>query len=356
MRHGRGTPEYAMNRMLLYAGRLLSRAWRAACIAVLVLCVPPDARAAQNGTDVQAPVRLLMQWSPQAQFAGAIMAQEKGFFRAAGLPGVRILWSKLGDRPLLRLCAGEAEFATAWLSTGLLRRIEGLDPVNIGQYMQKSATMMVARAGRGIVGPEDLNGRVLLAWGGDFDLEFQMFLARFHIKPKAVFPLSASLAPMLQGAADAAQAMSFNEYHALFERGLRKEDLVAFPYADLGLNFVGDGLYTTARYRDRHPDICAAVNAAIIRGWAYAFEHEEETLDAVLQYAEANAIVTNRNHQRRMLRSLRELITHRVGPDPAHWGELRREDYDFLVDALKAQGHDVSKLSYETVFRPAPEK
>jgi NitT/TauT family transport system substrate-binding protein len=317
--------------------------------------MPQDARTAQNGTG-QAPVRMLMQWSPQAQFAGFIMAQEKEFFRAAGLPEVHILWSKLGDQPLLRLCAGEAEFATAWLTTGLLRRIEGLDPVNIGQYMQKSATMMVARAGRGIVRPEDLNGRVLLAWGGDFDSEFKMFLTRFRITPKAVFPLSGSLAPMLQGAADASQAMYYNEYHALLERGLRKDDLVAFHYADLGLNFVGDGLFTTARYRDKHPEICAAVNAAVIKGWTYAFKHEEETLDAVLRHAEANKIVANRNHQRWMLRAVKDLITYRVGPDPANWGELRREDYNFIVSALKSQGHDVSKLSYETVFRPVPGK
>jgi NitT/TauT family transport system substrate-binding protein len=297
-----------------------------------------------------------MQWSPQAQFAGFIMAREKGFFRTARLPEVHILWSKLGDKPIHRLCAGEVEFATAWLATGLLRRIDGLDPVNIGQYMQKSATMIVARAGRGIAKPEDLTGKVLLAWSGDFDSEFKLFLATFGIKPKAVFPLSSSLAPMLQGAADASQAMYYNEYNSLIERGLRKEDLVEFHYADLGLNFVGDGLFTHARYRDEHPDICAAVNAAIIKGWAYAFAHEEETLDAVLRYAEANAIVTNRNHQRWMLRVVKDLVTHRVGPDPANWGELRREDYDFIADALKSQGHDVSKLSYETLFRPVPGK
>jgi NitT/TauT family transport system substrate-binding protein len=197
---------------------------------------------------------------------------------------------------------------------------------------------------------------VLLSWGGDFDSEFKMFLAAFNIKPKAVFPLSDSLAPMLQGAADASQAMYYNEYHSLLERGLRKEDLVEFHYADLGLNFVGDGLYTRSGYRDEHPAICAAVNAAVIKGWAYAFKHEEETVNAVLRYAEANSILTNRNHQRWMLRVVQTLITHRVGPDPANWGELRREDYDFIIDTLKSQGHDVSKLSYETVFRPAPGK
>jgi NitT/TauT family transport system substrate-binding protein len=339
----------------MYTGRLRSIMWGAACIAVFFLCLPLAARA-QSGAGAQTPVRLLMQASPQAQFAGFIMAQEKGFFREAGLPDVRILWSKLGDQPIVRMCAGEADFATGWLAAGLLRRLEGLDPVNIAQYMQKSATMIVARAGRGIARPEDLTGKVLLAWGGEFDSELNMFLSHFSIKPKAVFPLSSSLAPLIQGAADASQAMYYNEYHLLLERGLRKEDLVAFHYADIGLNFVGDGLFATSRYRDEHPDICSAVNAAVIRGWAYAFEHEEETLDAVLRHAEANSILTNRNHQHWMLRAVKDLITHRVGPDPANWGQLRREEYDFIVNTLKSQGHDVSKLSYETVFRPAPGK
>jgi len=339
----------------MYMGRLRCIVCCVAYIAVFSLCMTPDLWAsAQKGMSAQAPVRILLQWVPQAQFAGVIMAHKKGFFREAGLPEVRLLWSKLGDQPIRRLCAGEVEFATSCLTTGILRRIEGLDPVSIGQYMQKSSTMFVARAGRGIVEPGDLTGKVLLAWGGDFEPEFKLFLTHFRIKPKAVFPLSGSLAPLLQGAADAAQAMYYNEYNSLIERGLRKADLVEFHYADLGLNFVGDGLFTHARYREDHPDICAAAHAAIIQGWAYAFKHEEETLDTVLRHAEANAVVTNRNQQRWMLRAIKDLVTHRVGPDPADWGELRREDYDFIIDALKSQGHDVSKLSYETFFRPVP--
>jgi NitT/TauT family transport system substrate-binding protein len=333
-------------------GRLRFLLWSAACIAVFFLCIPSDSYARTQNTDAPTPVRLLMQWHPQAQFAGYIMAYEKGFFNEAGLPEAQLLWSKLGDKPLVRLCAGEVEFATAWLATALLRRIEGLDPVNISQHMQKSSTMIVARSGRGIAKPEDLTGKVLLAWGGDFESEFRMFLTKFGIKPKAVFPLSGSLAPMLQGAADASQAMYYNEYNSLLERGLRKEDLVEFHYADFDLNFVGDGLFTSSRYRDENPDICAAVSAAVINGWVYAFAHEEETLDAILRHAEANAVVTNRNHQRWMLRIVKDLVTHRVGPDSAHWGELRREDYDFIVEALKSQGHDVGKLSYATAFRP----
>ncbi|MCL1984976.1 MAG: ABC transporter substrate-binding protein, partial [Betaproteobacteria bacterium] len=275
-----------------------------------------------------------------------------GFFREAGLPEVQLLWSKLGDKPLTRLCAGDAEFATAWLATGLLRRIDGLDLVNIGQYMQKSATMILARADRGIQKPEDLTGKVLLSWGGDFDSEFKMFLERFQITPKAVFPLSSSLAPMLQGAVDATQAMYYNEYRSLLDRGLREEELVKFAFADIGLNFVGDGLFTTARYRDEHPQTCAAVQAAVIKGWAYAFAHEEETLDAVLRYVKANLLVAFKEHQRWMLQAVKELVTHGVGPDPADWGRLRREDYDAVVSMLQEQGHDVSSLPYETVYRP----
>ncbi len=338
------------------AGTLLNACGRALSVLGLALAVASGpalpARAAQNA-EPRGTVRILAQWSPQAQFAGFMMAREKGFFQEAGLPPVILLWSKLGDKPLYRLVAGEVDFVSAWAATGVLRRIEGLDVVNVGQYMQKSATMTVARAGRGITKPEDLNGKVILSWGGDFDSEFRLFLDTFNIKPKAVFPLSGSLAPMLQGAADASQAMYYNEYHSLLERGLRKEDLVEFHYAGLGLNFVGDGLFTTGAYREANPEICAAVHAAILKGWAYAFAHEEETLRVVLRYAESQSVVTNMNHQRWMLRTIKDLMTHQVGPDPKDWGALRRADYDFIIAALKKQGYDVSALSYETFYRPA---
>lgn len=192
------------------------------------------------------PVRILLQWMPQAQFAGYIMALEKGFFAEEGLPRVELMWTRLGELPLHRLARGEVDFATAWLITGLQRRADGLPIVNIAQFMQESGTLVVARKDKNIQTVDDLNGKTILAWGGDFGFAFELFLKLNKITPGKIYPLSASLAPFLHGMADAMQAMEYSEYLRLLERGMKPEEVVVFALEDYRVQLPGDGLYSPA--------------------------------------------------------------------------------------------------------------
>ena len=68
--------------------------------------------------DIEKPVILQLQWLPQAQFAGYIMAYEKGLFKREGLD-VRIKFGGPGISPLECVVNGEVDFCTAWLSQAL---------------------------------------------------------------------------------------------------------------------------------------------------------------------------------------------------------------------------------------------
>jgi NitT/TauT family transport system substrate-binding protein len=94
-------------------------------------------------------VRLALQWSPQAQFAGYYMAQEKGIYDSNGLD-VEILPGTTSMNGCEKVRQGQAEFGTAFLSDGLQQRSEGVPFVNIGQFIQRSALMLVTRKDSGI--------------------------------------------------------------------------------------------------------------------------------------------------------------------------------------------------------------
>ena len=81
-----------------------------------------------------APVILKLHWCPQAQFAGYLLAQDKGFFRAAGLGDVDIRWSTAGEHSLDTLIEREFAFCTGWLCDALVRRANGVPlPAPIGR-------------------------------------------------------------------------------------------------------------------------------------------------------------------------------------------------------------------------------
>lgn len=293
------------------------------------------------------PVRILLQWMPQAQFAGYIMALEKGFFAEEGLPHVELMWTRLGEMPLHRLARGEVDFVSAWLIAGLQRRAEGLPIVNIAQFMQEAGTLVVARKDKGIRTMADLNGKTILTWGGDFSFEFELFLKLNNIKPAQVYPLSVSLAPFLHGLADAMQAMEYSEYLRLLERGMKPEEIVVFALKDYKVRLPGDGLYTSVSYFEAHRDKAKAVRRAVIRGWEYAFAHEEETVAIVLREATAWNFGSNASYQRDMLR-----IIHKLMQSPGvRMGDLSREAFDTsLVLALEA-GLPLSDETYESFHR-----
>ena len=319
--------------------------WSLAAVILLIGSIPA------HSEDLK-PVTLQLQWRPQAQFAGYMVAQEKGFYKEAGLPSVELLWYSEGDPPMKRMLDGKVDFCTAWLSQAITVRAKGEKIVNIAQITQKSALMLVARRTSGIVKPQDMTGRRVGLWGADFDVQPLAFFKKLNIQPKVV-PQSYSMTPFLRGAVDVASAMYYNEYHKLMEAGLSADEIQPFFFSDFGLNFPEDGLYCTEAERRDRAQTCFAMVSASIKGWAYAAKNEAETLDMVMSYCDRAQLATNRNHQRWMLRAMIELIQHRVGKESAQWGTLLPGEYENVANVLRQQGFIQEVPRYDDFYQPA---
>lgn len=305
--------------------------------------------AAADDSDRQGQLVFQFHWYPQAQFAGYLVAQEKGFYRDAGLGDLEILSWSSGDPPVRRLLAGEIDFATAWAADAVVDG-EGR-VVCICQILQESALLLVTRADSGIVEPRNIGGRKVGMWGGSFDVQLWAFYRKYGVQPQVV-KKSYSIAPFLRGAVDVTAAMYYNEYHRMLEAGLRPEELRVFRMDEYGFNFPEDGIYCTREMLARAPDLCRAFVAATLKGWDYAVRHEAEALDIVMSCCDRARMATNRNHQRWMLRAMAELIRYRVGDDVRNWGILDRGDYEAMKRVLEAQGLIESAPDYAEFFSP----
>lgn len=305
----------------------------ALALAALLLC------AAQTQAAGPKRAALVLQWQPQAQFAGFYVAHEKGFYREAGveltlIPGGQdVVASRL-------LAQGQAQFATMFLATGIERHASTAGTpqavVHLAQLVQRSALMLVTRADSGIREPRDLHGRRVSLWDNEFRLQPLALFRRLGITP-VLLPQSSTMGLFLRGGVDAASAMWYNEYHTLLSTGFEPEDLRLFFFRDLDLNYPEDGIYTLDKTLKADPELCRAVVAASLRGWRYAFEHPEEALDIVLARMREAHVPVSRAHQRFMLARMRDvMLPSAQGDTPL--GELRAEDYDRVARGLAAQG------------------
>ncbi len=299
----------------------------AAILTLAALVLPGPARALDK-------VTLQLQCVHQAQFAGFYLAQDAGIYRRAGLE-VKIRPGGPGIRPLVELAAGRCDFATAWLCGALQARARGVPVLNLAQLIQRSALLLISLGDRDIQSVKDLEGRRVGLWGGDFSVAPRALFTRAGIRVQEV-PLNVSVTPLLKRAVDASAAMRYNEYHQLYQAGVNWEDMVVIDFAEQGLNFPEDGIYTLESTWRKRGDVCRRLVRASLEGWRLALDKPEQALRSVMKRVDAARLASNLSHQRWMLKTVSNLITNQ--PGDRDLGHLSPHDFALVQKVLLEQG------------------
>ena len=294
-----------------------------------------------------AATRLALHWHPQAQFAGFYVAEDKGFYREAGID-LTILHGGADSVPADRLSSGEAHFATMFLATALERRGAGIPLVNVCQLVQRSSLLLLTRKKDRIDDIADLDGRRVAVWANEFQLQPWALFRQHDIDPSLV-PFSGSMELFLKEAVSASLAMWYNGYHKVLSAGYREEELHPFFFKDTAFDFPEDGIYCLAETVDNDPETVAAIVSATLRGWRYAFAHEEEALAITKTRMRAANLPFSQTHQRWMLRTIKSLMAPpgRSG----EFGRLSRRSFEPVAAALLQTGFTDRLPSYEVFVR-----
>jgi len=313
---------------------------------VTFLCLLPTiATAAELRT-----MTFLPQWLPQAQFAGYYVAYEKGFYRKYGID-LKILKGGPDFPAAEMLGKGRTDFTTMFLSEAIQQRDKKVRLVNIGQLMQRSGFILVAKKGSGISKPSDLQNKKVSMWP-NFQVQPRAFFRKYGIEVKPIIQ-GATVNLFLRGGVDAASAMWYNEYHTIINSGINENELTTFFFDRYGLNFPEDGIYVLKDTYERDRELCCKFVQASLAGWKYAFENPDEATDITMKYIKDAHAGGNRVHQRWMLARMKDLMQQVAPQVPI--GALNPKDYDTVAGELKKGGLIQTILPFGEFYAPCLE-
>lgn len=275
-----------------------------------------------------APLRVQLTWTHQAQFAGLYVAETKGYFRHEGLD-VELIEGGPEIVPAAAVTAGEADVAIAWLSDALEARKAGRDVVNIAQVLQHPGMLLLCRNDAGIETVEDIAGKRIGYWGVGDEFSLGAFLRDLGLGAGDVELVRQAPqgADLIAGRVDCATVMIYNEYWTIIAAGFSPADFLVVDFGESGQGVLEDGLYASGAALADPPmrDRLVRFLRATARGWAHAERHPEDALAMVM----AKNPALSEAHQARMLSSVLRLV------DPArHFGLLDLDDFEDSVAVI----------------------
>jgi len=286
-------------------------------------------------------VTIQLKWVTQAQFAGYYVAQDKGYYQAAGLD-VTIKPGGPDIAPPQVIAGGGADVIIDWMPSALASREKGVALVNIAQIFKKSGMMLTCRKDSGIKSPADFRGKTLGVWFYGNEYPFLSWMSQLGIPTTGgsngvtVLKQGFNVDPILQKQAECVSTMTYNEYWQVVDAGLSPSELVIYKYEDQGVSTLEDGLYVMEKNLRKKAFVnkMARFLRASIKGWKYAGNHPDEAADIVLENDDTGA--QTEKHQRRMMREINKLGWQ----PPQGIGYLIPADYRRTVDVLMSSDSD----------------
>jgi NitT/TauT family transport system substrate-binding protein len=306
---------------------------------------------AQETTSVSA----VLQWVPQAQFAGFYAADALGYWDELGLDvelidgGPDVSPQVVGSDP------SGPEFAISWVPRVLDVVDQGQsDLVNIGQTFQRSGTLSVSWADNPVASPADFAGKSIGVWGGGNELEVTAAARAAGLEPdvdfaRAIQPFDMGL--FLNRAVDSAMAMTYNEYAQVLETVnpetgelYQPEDLVIIDYNEVGSAMLQDAIHARASWlaEDGNEDVATRFLAGAFRGWAYCRDNPDECVNITLDRGPTLGV----GHQNWMMNEINALIW----PSPNGIGSVDQEVWDRTIQTL-LDGGIIENEPAEGAFR-----
>jgi len=274
------------------------------------------------------PITFQLDWKPNVQFAGLLLAQERGWFREAGLD-VTFLPVDAGMKMVERVVAGTNWMGCAESGVLLAARAKGSPIRAFGTMLQGSPMSLISKKERGIVQPTDLIGRRLgIHPDGQQALDILLKHSGLRRDQMIVLEKDHDLSPLLTGECDAVQGYLIDEAVALETRG---EPVNIIPFHRHGYAAYSQVYFTSETFLRNHAGSVERFLAVANRGWRAA---ADDIPGAARLMVNRFVPLLDLPYQERSLARVIELMRLETGPGGE--GRMKRDTWDRAVAAFNA--------------------
>lgn len=272
------------------------------------------------------PVRVQLQWSDQAQFAGFYAAKARQLFKAEGLD-VQLIPGGPGINPVQALQSGKADVAVAWLSSAWGLSTPDNRVTNIAQIFSESALVLICRISLGIYTPSDVLGKQIGVWNVGDEVAVQGLLERFDLDINQVELVEQRPGgqDLIEGKVPCVTAMTYNEYWSILKAGVEITDLIVVDPADYDVPHFEDGLYVLSKRLEstEFRETMVKLLRALRRGWTLSQRAPTLAIEAVMQ----RNPTLDRDHQQHMIQNVVQLVDTR----PEAFGLFSLGEFDVVT-------------------------
>ncbi len=226
-------------------------------------------------------VSLQLQWLDQFQFAGYYMAKEKGFYNDVGLD-VECKKFDLAISPLDEVLNKRATYAIS-RSSLLIDKSKGKDIKLISATFQSSPYILLATKKSKIDSVKAFkNRKIMLTDDASQAVSVLAMINQQNIALEDMIRVdhSFNIDDLIDAKVDLMASYLSNEPYLLQERGI---GYTVFDPKDYGFDFYSDILFTSSEEVSHHPQRTKNFKEASLKGWEYAFNHIDESVDVILE-------------------------------------------------------------------------
>ena len=284
-------------------------------------------------------ISLQLQWKHQFQFAGYYIAKEKGFYTDSGFD-VNIKEFDYGMSVPDEIVNKKSTYGVG-RPTLIISKSNGANITLLASIFQSSPNIWLAIKDRGISTLNDFVDKKVMVTGDakeDATVMSMVFSKGMNIDDLNVIEHSFDINDLISGKTDLMSSYISNEPFLLKQQGLES---VIFDPKDYGFDFYNDILFTNEDEIIKNEDDVKKFTQASIKGWEYAFNNIEETVDLILKkYNTQNRSKEALIYEANELKKLAYYKTEKLG-------EIEKNKVEKIFDYYKLMGFTKNDINFD---------
>ncbi|HEX3537076.1 MAG TPA: ABC transporter substrate-binding protein [Stellaceae bacterium] len=227
----------------------------------------------------------------QFEFAGYYAALWQGFYEQAGIEAeIRPGGGQPQLDPVKEATEGRAQFGTGSAHL-VVRAAQGQPLVLVAPIFQQSGAALYYRGDSDLSFPASLTKAKIGRTPATDILDIELASA---VKAEGIDPAKIKAVPIEPGKAVAAladrtvDAAMGSAWDVPWQARQRNLSLKSFSPGDYRVEFYGDTLFTLQRTERTNPDLVRRFRDASLKGWDYAFQHQDEVIARMVAETKAS--------------------------------------------------------------------